>query len=130
MRIGAMLAPRVWPRAMTADDWVKWVIEDLIPALKPGSIVIWDNLNIHYNQYAIDALEEAGHVVLFQSRYSPDLNPIEKAWSKIKILVRAMRPRGAADLRAAIAKAWLAITTSDIDGYFSCAIENAWEPAW
>ena len=84
MRIGAMLAPRVWNRAMKADDWVRWVIEDLIPALKPGSIVVLDNLNIHYNQYAIDALEEAGHTVLFQSRYSPDLNPIEMAWSKIK----------------------------------------------
>lgn len=130
MRIGAMLAPRVWNRAMKADDWVRWVIEDLIPALSPGSIVVLDNLNIHYNQYAIDALKEAGHTVLFQSRYSPDLNPIEMAWSKIKTLVRGMRPRGAAQLRAAINKAWKAITPSDIDGYFSHAIEMAWEPRW
>ena len=130
MRLGAMLAPKVWPRGMKADDWVEWVIEDLIPVLKPGSIVIWDNLNIHYNQYAINALQEAGHMVLFQSRYSPDFNPIEMAWSKIKTLVRGSRPRGAKLLRAAITKAWSAITSRDIDGYFSQIIENAWEPKW
>ena len=115
---------------MSEEDWVGWVIEDLLPTLKSGSIVIWDNLNIHYNRYAIDALEEEGHVVLFQSRYSPDLNPIEKAWSKLKTLIRGIRPRGAAQLRAAIDKAWQAITPRDIDGYFSHAIENAWSPAW
>ena len=128
MRIGSMLAPRVWPRAMTADDWVRWILEDLISALKPRSIIIMDNLNIHYNGYALDAIKEAGHTVLFQSRYSPDFNPIEMAWSKIKTLARGSRPRGAKLLRAAITDAWSAVTPRDIDGYFSQTIENAWQP--
>ena len=130
MGIGGMLAPKVLPRAMNEEDWVRWVIEDLLPTLKPGSIIIWDNLNIHFNRYAIQALQEAGHAVLFQSRYSPELNPIEKAWSKIKTLVRKARPRGAAQLRAAIEEAWQAITLKDIDGYFSHVADHAWEPQW
>lgn len=130
MRIGKMLAPKVFPRAMTEKDWVQWVKNDLLPSLEPASVVIMDNLNIHGNLDAIWALEDAGHTVLFQSRYSPDLNPIEKVWSKLKTLVRQMRPRGAAQLREAIANAWKEITAQDIDSYFACAVENAWEPLW
>ena len=130
MGLSKLMAPLVLPRAMNQADWDLWVTKHLLPALAPGSIIIWDNLKLHYSSRALTALREAGHLVLFQSRYSPDLNPIEKAWAKIKHLVRKARPRGAKQLRAAIAKACGAITSSDTDGYFASAIENAWEAQW
>jgi len=130
MGFNRMIAPLVLPRAMKLKDWIRWIKYQLLPQLAPYSIVIWDNLNIHYNFEARLALEKFGHLVLFQSRYSPDLNPIEKAWSKLKASLRRFRPRGAKALRAAIAHAWSTITPKDIDGYFASAVENAWEPLW
>jgi transposase len=130
MRIGGMLAPKVFPRAMTDKDWVEWIKSDFIPPLEPASIVIMDNLNIHGNLEALKALEDAGHTVLFQSRYNPDLKPIEKAWSKIKTLLRQMRPCGADQLGEAIVQAWKEITTKDINSYLSCTVDNAWNLSW
>lgn len=130
MRMGQMLAKKVWPRGMKESDWLVWLKEDLLPVLKPGSLVIWDNLNIHYNAEGIELLEKNGHVVLFQSRYSPDFNPIEKGWSKVKAFLRRARPRGAAQLRAALDKAWEAITPNDITGYFDCTVQYILEPLW
>ena len=106
-------------RAMSQKDFETYIETILIPALPPRRIVIWDNLNSHYSEFVAEAMRKAGHIILFQSAYSPDLNPIEKVWSKIKALVRGQQPRGAADLRQAVDWAWGQVTRNDIWGWFA-----------
>ena len=131
VRLGSLFAREVWGRAMTKEDFEKWVAEVLVPELNPGDLVIWDNLNIHYSGRAKAAIDAVGCAVLFQSRYSPDLNPIEKVWSKLKALVRRVRPKGARPMKAALADAWMAVTEHDIESYFiHCLIDNVWQPPW
>lgn len=131
MRLGTMLGMHMWKGAMNRDKWVWWVKTKLIPSLKPSSIIILDNLNLHYDEEGLEALRSAGHVVLFQSRYSPDLNPIEKAWSKLKTLIRGHRPQRAEQLWNAMVCAWDEITADDIEAFFChCLVDNAWDPQW
>lgn len=104
-------------RGMSEKDFVQWINEYLVPQLGPHRIIIWDNLRAHKAPEVEAALRKAGHVVLCQSRYSPDFNPIEKAWSKIKSIVRGLHPTNAHTLRQAVDKAWEQITKSDIRGF-------------
>jgi transposase len=95
--------------------------EILCPTLKPGDIVILDNLGAHKRQAAIDAIESTGAEVRFLPPYSPDLNPIEKMWSKIKEFLRAAKARTQETLYNAIAAALKTITSKDAIGWFqSC----------
>ena len=119
VNLQGLLAPKLWGRAMTQQDWEHYVEHDLIPVLPPHSILIWDNLNIHKTQKALELLRKAGICVFFQSRYSPDFNPIEKVWSKLKTLVRGLQPRGAKDLREAVAEVCPQITPDDLWGFFT-----------
>ncbi len=118
MGLDGMKAKWLIPDGMTDKRMRKYTQKYLIPALGPGRIIIWDNLSQHYLTDVLGALNDAGIKVYFQSPYSPDFNPIEKAWSKIKILVRGRKPRGAKQLRAAVDWAWGQITLQDIRGYF------------
>lgn len=118
MGLGGMKAPWLIGRGMSQKDFLKYLKEHLIPVLPAGTTVVWDNLNIHKSDEVQELMKEAGLVGICQSRYSPDFNPIEKAWSKIKTLVRGKRPRGAKELRAAVSWAWEQITLKDIRGYF------------
>ena len=68
------------------EEFETWVEQHLIPSLRPGSIVIWDNLDAHYSEVAAKMLKDAGISFYFQSPYSPDFNPIEKAWSKMTLV--------------------------------------------
>ena len=114
-----VIAPKIWGRGMTQKDWERYIEHDLIPALPPHALLIWDNLNIHKSEKALALLRNAGVHVFFQSRYSPDLNPIEKVWSKLKTLVRGLQPRGAKELREAVASVCPRITPDDIWGFFT-----------
>ena len=116
---------------MTREDFEQWVEQDLLPTLEPGDIVIWDNLNIHYSARVRYVLNRAQCLVVFQSRYSPDLNPIEKAWSKLKAHVRRHRPKGAREMKKALTQAWNSVTSQDIAGYFKhCLVDNVCKPMW
>lgn len=66
-----------------------WVKEMLIPSLKPGDVVIWDNATFHKSPKIAEALGEAGIGLLFLPPYSPDLNPIEQFWATLKAWIRA-----------------------------------------
>ena len=98
----------------------------LLPTLKPGDIVIPDNLSAHKNQKVRDLIESIGAEVWFLPPYSPDLNPIEKMWSKIKAILRTLKARTEEALINAIAKALEAVTASDVKGWFeSCGYQYA-----
>ena len=87
--------------------------------------MVLDNLSSHKNQEARDLIESVGAELWFLPPYSPDLNPIEKMWSKIKAILRTLKARTEKALINAIAKALEAVTTSDAKGWFkSCGYTN------
>ena len=98
----------------------------LCPTLKPGDIVIMDNLSAHKRQATIDVIESTGARVRFLPPYSTDLNPIEKMWSKVKEFLRSAKARTKELLYDAIAAALKTVTSEDTKGWFtSCGYENS-----
>jgi transposase len=95
----------------------------LAPTLSPGDMVVMDNLRTHYDAAAIATIEARGASVKFLPPYSPDYNPIEKMWSKIKTLLRGLAARTQQELSTAITQAFEAVTPEDVRGWFlSCYI--------
>ena len=95
------------------------------PALKEGDVVVMDNLRAHKSSAAQQAIEEHGARVLFLPAYSPDLNPIEKMWSKVKQLLRGLKAWNDDELFTAIGQALDKVTASDAKGWFaSCGYSN------
>jgi transposase len=93
----------------------------LLPALSPGQVVVVDNVGAHKPDHIRGLVEAAGCELIFLPAYSPDLSPIEEAFSKLKALVKAAAARTRAALDAAIAAALNAITPADAAGWFSHA---------
>lgn len=91
----------------------------LVPTLRPADIVVMDNLGAHKNEQTVKLIEEAGATVLFLPAYSPDLNPIEMMWSKIKALLRAAEARTADALLHAIRQALQRVTAQDAAHWFA-----------
>lgn len=111
--------------AMNGELFLAWVVQILVPTLKPGDIVIWDNLPAHKNKAARAAIEAAGAMVRPLPAYSPDLNPIEKAFAKLKALLRKAKPRTPKAIDRAIAKIFKAFTPQECLAYFnSCGYAN------
>ncbi|GAC1530030.1 MAG: hypothetical protein NVS2B16_37120 [Chloroflexota bacterium] len=90
----------------------------LVPALRPGQIVIMDNLNVHKHESVRAAIRQAGCRLVYLPSYSPDFNPIELAFSKIKAHLRRVGVRTQEALEAAIGEAIDLVTPSDAMGYF------------
>lgn len=90
----------------------------LIPTLKPGDLVIMDNLSAHKSPVTLELIRQAGAQPLFLPAYSPDFNPIEKMWSKIKAFLRKAEARTRAALDKAIAQALQRITPRDARNWF------------
>ena len=107
--------------ATSGEVFRAYVEHVLAPALRQGDIVILDNLSAHKDAEAIRLIEEAGAYVRFLPPYSPDLNPIEKMWSKIKQCLRDAKARTQHSLDEAIAHALRTVTAEDAQGWFgSC----------
>ena len=95
-----------------------------MPTLRPGDIVVMDNLGAHKNENTLALIQQAGAEVRFLPAYSPDLNPIEMMWSKVKALLRKAAARTHPDLLAAIAAALSAVTQQDTLGWFAACGYN------
>lgn len=104
--------------ATDADIFQVFVEQVLSPALRPGDVVIWDNQPAHKSMHLQPALESAGATLLPLPPYSPDFNPIEQCWSKIKEFLRAAEARTNEALGQAITQAFAHITASDARGWF------------
>lgn len=96
-----------------------FVESTLVPTLRPGDVVVMDNLPPHKAPQVIQRIEQVGARVLFLPAYSPDLNPIEKMWSKVKECLRAAKARTEEDLWAAIACALASVTPEDALHWFA-----------
>ncbi len=119
--IEGMLATTSKPGAMKRLDFERFLHTDLLPLLLPGSVLVLDNASIHKGGRIEHLVATAGCRVLYLPPYSPDLNPIEKCWSKIKTHLRKAKARTRAELEKALQEALLLITKEDALGWFkSC----------
>lgn len=105
--------------ATDSDIFSAFVREVLAPTLRAGDVAIWDNLGAHRSQFAREAVEASGARVVFLPPYSPDFNPIERCWSKIKTYLRAAKARTRETLEAAIKRALSTVTESDARAWFT-----------
>lgn len=112
-------APMVLEGALDTAACVAYVREVLCPELRPGQIVLMDNLNVHKAEDVRRLIEDAGCRLLFLPAYSPDLSPIELAFSKIKEALRAAGARTQEALIEAIKHAIDLVTSADALAFFS-----------
>jgi transposase len=104
--------------ALTSEGFTTYVEQLLVPALRPGQIVLLDNLAAHTGRRVRDLVEQAGCTVRFLPPYSPDFNPIEWAIAKLKALLRLRAARTFEALLVALRDALAAITAADARGWF------------
>jgi len=119
MSLSGMGETMVLEGATDALAFEVYVEHFLAPSLKEGQVLVFDNLGAHKPQRVRELIEARGAEVLFLPSYSPDLNPIEEAFSKLKALVRKAGARTHEALLEAIAQALSAITPVDAAGWFT-----------
>ena len=102
----------------TAALFEAYVGQVLAPALRGGQVVVLDNLGAHKGERVRELIEERGCELLFLAAYSPDLNPIEEAFSKVKGLLRRARARTRKALIEAMGRALDAVSAEDTQGFF------------
>jgi transposase len=112
-----MLCSGTFDGATDTDTFLAFVREGLVPTLTPGQVVVMDNLPAHRSSMVDDLIESAGAYVLRLPPYSPDLNPIEMAFAKVKALLRKAEQRTVDALQAAIGEALSSITPADAQAY-------------
>jgi len=108
----------------SSEVFREYVKQILVPTLKSGDVVVADNLSAHKDTKAKEAIETAGAQIVFLPPYSPDFNPIEKMWSKVKEKLRSIGARTYESLLKAIAIALSSVTPQDAKGWFaSCGYQ-------
>lgn len=112
-------APWVLDGPIDGDAFEAYAEHVLAPTLKPGEVLVMDNLSTHKNKRAREVIEATGARIWDLPRYSPDLNPIEKMWSKVKAHLRKRKPRSEDELVKAISEALANVTAEDIAGWFA-----------
>ena len=118
VRLDGACAPWLFDGAMDGEMFLAWVRQGLVPVLQTGDLVIMDNLATHKVAGVREAIEAAGARLLYLPPYSPDFNPIENMWSKIKQVLRSLAPRTQAELLVATGLAFDSISTADCHGFF------------
>jgi transposase len=125
LRHDKITAPMVLDGPMTGNAFQIYIKHFLCPTLKPGDIVIADNLSSHKISGIRSAIEAVGARLLYLPPYSPDLNPIEKCFSKLKALLRKMAARTAETLWKGIGEILDSLTAKECLNYFkSCGYVN------
>ena len=118
LRCHEPVAPWVIEGAIDGEAFDTYVTTQLAPQLKPSDVVVWDNLNVHKSPRAREAIRAQGAWVVFLPRYLPDLNPIEKAFSKLKTLLRKRKARTYDDLWKAVGHICDLFTPQECWNYF------------
>lgn len=121
MTVGGMGSSLAVEGATTASVFETYVEKVLVPELHPGQIVVMDNLGAHRPKRIRELIEERGCELLYLPAYSPDYNPIEEAFSKIKGFLRNVGARTKDALVEALGMALSAVSAEDAQGYFEHA---------
>lgn len=125
LRLSGIAAPMLLDGPMNGDAFLAYVEQVLVPELKPGDIAIMDNLPSHKVSGVRQAIEAVGARLLYLPSYSPDFNPIEMAFSKLKAILRKVAARSIDDLWDTIASALDAFSQQDCRNYFKA---DGYEP--
>ncbi len=121
LRLSGVTAPMTLDGAMHAAAFVAYVEQGLAPTLRPGDVVVLDNLPAHRPSAVKQAIETAGAELRFLPPYSPDFNPIEMAFAKIKAHLKKAAARTVTDLWDAIREAIDAVTPAECANYFTAS---------
>lgn len=118
LRPGRVVAPFVFEGATDTAAFQTYVEAELLPELRPGDVVIWDNLKVHKNREVVEAVEGTGARIQPLPPWSPDKNPIEEMFSKVKEHVRTVAARATGAVMMALGEALERVTPEDIRGWF------------
>ena len=118
MSLNGIIAMMTIEEPTDTDIFLAYIEHLLYPVLKPGDVVVMDNLSAHKAPAVREWIEKAGAELLYLPPYSPDLNPIEKAWAKLKQLLRAAKARSKDTLEQAITEALPFITPDNAQAWF------------
>ncbi|WP_174479289.1 IS630 family transposase [Neorhizobium galegae] len=121
LRLTGMTAPFVYDGAMNGNVFLAYVEQVLVPTLQVGDVVVMDNLPAHKTSGVRDAIERAGAKLMFLPPYSPDFNPIENAFSKLKAMLRARAERKIDALWDAVGALIPRFTPAECANYFRAA---------
>jgi transposase len=121
IRLEGPCAPWLFEGPMDGEMFLAWVRQGFAPALRPGDVVILDNLATHKIRGVRETIEAAGARLMYLPPYSPDFNPIEPMWSKVKQILRSHAPRTDEQLLLAAKTAFNSISAADCEGFFFSA---------
>ena len=121
LRLEGLVAPFVFDGPINAATFEAYVDQFLVPELKPGDVVVMDNLSSHKRPKVAALIEAAGASLLYLPPYSPDFNPIEKLFAKFKALLRKAAERTVEGLWITIGKTLKAFTQRECANYFEAA---------
>ena len=124
LRLTGMVAPMVLDGPMNRAAFLAYVQQVLVPELRLGDIVLADNLPAHKGRLVREAIEAAGASLLYLPPYSPDFNPIENAFAKLKALLRKAAERTVKGLWTAIGRLLDSFTPAECANYFEAAGYN------
>ena len=113
LRLEGLTAPGVFNGPIDTDAFSAYIDQILVPTLRPGDVVVLDNLAVHKQPAIRAAVEAAGASLRFLPPYSPDFNPIEQAFAKLKAFLRAARPRSFEDVCALVGTALRLFTPAE-----------------
>jgi transposase len=128
LRLSGVTAVMAFEGATNTGTFENYVEQVLVPELRPGDVVIWDNPKPHLSEEAIEAVEKAGARVVPLPPWSPDLTPIEEMFSKLKEALRSAGPRIKAAVYAALVMALSEVNPEDIAGWFQDRAAYAMQP--
>ena len=117
LRLEGLGAPAVFDGPIDSPTFLAYVEQVLVPTLRPGDVVVLDNLALHKQPEVRTAIEEVGAQIRFLPPYSPDFNPIELAFAKLKAFLRAARPRTFEQVCSLIAMALELFTPDECAAY-------------
>jgi len=117
LRPDALTAPAVFDGPIDSVTFLAYVEQVLVPTLHSGDVVVLDNLVVHKQPEVRAAIERTGALVRFLPPYSPDFNPIEQVFAKLKAFLRALKPRTFDDVNTFVAKALQLFDPSECQNY-------------
>lgn len=121
IRLNGETAYTTYSGGTTREKFLDYLKNVLLPTLRRDDVVVMDNMRTHHVKEVKELFQEARIKLLYLPAYSPDLNPIEKMWSKLKSILRKLKIRSLPLLPQGIAKAFSQICPSDCIGWFSAA---------